>query len=204
MSTAFRFPLLAFALVLTSAATARADEPPPQEQQNLLRGPHPFRRQNELSAHMLLAGGGNGTPSGTKLALDYGYKLRAPFWLNLEFNYQHSACHTQSGAPPSGAAASTCPATGNVFETLAGAKAKFATPLPIVPFAKAALGFAYVFPEGFSSGWGFAGRGGVGANYFFFDWLGVGAELGVSLGRITTSHPNYLVIDVGGGLEFQF
>ena len=52
-------------------------------------------------------------------------------------------------------------------------------------------------------------RGVGGANYFFFDWLGLGAQVGLSLGSIdydstfTGSH-TYSVLDVGGGVEVQF
>ncbi len=48
-----------------------------------------------------------------------------------------------------------------------------------------------------------------GANYFFFDWLGLGAQVGFSLGqpqlrRTFRGSHTYAVFDVGGGLEFQF
>ena len=48
-----------------------------------------------------------------------------------------------------------------------------------------------------------------GANYFFFDWLGVGGQIGYSLGGLNYdstfkgSH-TYAVLDFGGGLVFQF
>jgi hypothetical protein len=180
-------------------ATGRAEE-------NLLHGPHPFLKDNELSIHILVGEGLGDTLSGPKLALDYGYKLTggpAPVWLNLEINLQHSGC-----APmPGGAVCSGN--SGDVVETMAGAKWKFATPLPIVPFVKAAAGLVFAFPNGASDAPGLAIRGAGGANYFFFDWLGLGVEVGVSLGRIDYdstfqgSH-TYSVLDFGGGLEFQF
>ncbi|HVZ70968.1 MAG TPA: hypothetical protein VHJ20_01225 [Polyangia bacterium] len=193
MSTAFRFPLAAtvVALCVALASPARADE-------NMLRGPHPFLKSNELSAHILLAGGGGSTPGGTKLAVDYGYKLAPPLWFDVALNYQHSTCHEQSGA-------TTCSqATGDVWETLAGVKLKFATAIPVVPFVKAMAGFAFEFPDGRYNGGGIAGRVGGGANYFFYDWLGLGVELGVSFGYLSTNPTGYSVIDFGGGLEFQF
>jgi hypothetical protein len=48
-----------------------------------------------------------------------------------------------------------------------------------------------------------------GANYFFFDWLGLGGQVGYSLGSLgydstfAGSH-TYAVLDIGGGLVFQF
>ncbi len=58
-------------------------------------GPHPFLKDNELSAHVLIANGLGDSMSGTKLAFDYGYKLcgrRSPLWLDLALNLQHGAC----------------------------------------------------------------------------------------------------------------
>ena len=47
-------------------------------QDNMLRGPHPFLKDNELEAYVMLAEGLSQSPSGTKLALEYGYKLELP------------------------------------------------------------------------------------------------------------------------------
>jgi hypothetical protein len=193
MSTSRRFPLamVAGASALLAGGVARADD-------NLLHGPHPFLKQNELSAHVLLAAGGDETPGGTKIATDYGYRLGGPAWLNLQLNFQHAAvCSTPSGG--------TCPdPTGNVFETLAGVKLKFATAIPVVPFVKGGAGLVFAFPNGANNGLGPALRVGGGANYFFFDWLGLGAEIGFSAGHLSTARSSYTVLDFGGGLEFQF
>jgi hypothetical protein len=181
------------------SSTARADE-------NLLQGPHPFLKDNELSVHILVAEGRSDSLSGAKLAFDYGYKLgagAAPTWLNLEINVEHGGC---APMPDNGVCGSN---TGDVVETLAGAKWKFATPLPLVPFFKVAGGLVFAFPNGASDAPGLAIRAAGGVNYFFFDWLGLGVEVGVSLGRIDYdatfpgSH-TYSVLDLGGGLEFQF
>ena len=67
----------------------------------------------------------------------------------------------------------------------------------------------FAFPEdGASAASGLAFRGVGGANYFFFDWLGVGGEVNLSLGHglfdsFKGSH-TYAVLDFGGGLVFQF
>jgi hypothetical protein len=52
-------------------------------------------------------------------------------------------------------------------------------------------------------------RGVGGANYFFYDWLGLGGQVGYSLAsldydRTFMGSHTYAVIDVGGGLIFQF
>src|SRR5213079_2319429 len=98
MPSPFRFlvvSLVGAAVLASLAGRARADE-------NLLRGPHPFRKDNQLSAHVLIAFG---------------------------VNVQHAACNTGPGTN------NLCGAdTGDVFETLGGARWTFATPIPLVPY----------------------------------------------------------------------
>jgi hypothetical protein len=201
-----RYPLLAAALVL-GATLACPTAARAADDNNLLHGPLPFLKDNELSVHILVGEGIGDTLSGAKLALDYGYKLTAgsaPVWLNLAINFQHSSCNASSTT--SDVCASS---TGDVVETLAGAKWKIATPIPLVPYLRANAGLVFSFPNGASDAVGLAIRAAGGANYFFFDWLGLGIEVGVSLGRIdydatfTGSH-TYAVLDFGGGIEFQF
>jgi len=202
MPPRIQFPLVivaAAALALASSAPARADE-------NLLHGPHPFIRDNELSLHILIASGSGDSMSGGKLAIDYGYKLSGgwiPMWLALALNVQRGACNQ---TPSVGACGQD---TGDMFETLAGVRWAFATPIPLVPYVGAGAGFAFAFPNGASAAAGPMLRGVGGANYFFFDWLGVGGQVGFSVGTLgydntfTGSH-TYQVFDVGGGLVFQF
>ena len=70
-------------------------------------------------------------------------------------------------------------------------------------------GLAFAFPNGASAASGLVFRAVGGANYFFFDWLGVGGQVGYSLGGLSYdstfkgSH-TYAVLDFGGGLVFQF
>lgn len=199
MSTLPRFPqvvVTALAAVTWLGGTALGAA---TDGDNMLRGPHPFRRDNELSAHVLIAAGGANTPNGGKLGLDYGYKLRGPVWLNLQFNSQRAGCTTQSGGTPR-----CSEPAGQVYETIVGAKLKWATAIPLVPFVKGGVGLAYAFPVGASNGLGFAARAGGGVNYFFFDWLGLGLEIGFSLGSLTTASSSYSVMDFGGGVEFMF
>jgi hypothetical protein len=199
-----RFPLLRSAFAAIVALTAAAG--PARADENLLHGPHPFRRDNQISAHVLLASGRADTMSGTKLAFDYDYKLTSgwsPLWLALGVNAQHGACS-------SGPSASACtPASGDLYETFGGVKWMFATPMPLVPYVGALAGLAFAFPNGASAASGPFFRAVGGANYFFFDWLGVGGQIGYSLGGLDYdstfkgSH-TYAVLDVGGGLLFQF
>ena len=209
MSTRARFPLArsraaavapSLLLVAIVCVGVGAGAPrPARADDNMLRGPYPFLKDNALSAHVLLAAGGGNTPGGTKIATDYGYKLRGLAWLDLQLNYQHAGCHSQSGG------GTDCDeAAGSIFETLVGLTLKWPTAIPVVPFAKAAVGLAYAFPTGGANGFGPAARVGGGANYFFFDWLGLGAEIGVSAGHLSSAPSGYTLLDFGGGLELQF
>jgi hypothetical protein len=193
---------LALALAMLSPSVARAEE-----NQNLLHGPHPFLKDNELSVHALVGEGQGDALSGAKLELGYGYKLTgsaAPLWLNLLLSFEHSGCN-----PGTSGTDACAGVTGDVVETMAGVKWKFATPIPLVPYLQTNAGFVFAFPNGATDALGLAVRAAGGANYFFFDWLGLGIQVGVSLGRIDYdatfkgSH-NYSVVDFGGGVEFQF
>jgi hypothetical protein len=192
--------ILALTVAATAApAAARADD-------NLLHGPHPFMKENELAAHVLIANGFGDSISGAKLAFDYGFRLLngpIPFGLDLAINFQHGTCTTEANT-------TACPPnTGSVFETLAGVKWKIPTPIPLVPYLSAAGGLVFSFPNGANAAAGPMIRAVGGANYFFFDWFGLGIQVGYSLGNLNYnstfqgSH-TYSVFDLGGGLEFQF
>jgi hypothetical protein len=178
-------------LLLAAPTRARADD-------NMLRGPYPFTKDNAVSAHILLAAGGNNTPGGTKLAGDYAFRLRGPAWLDLQLNYQHASCRT-----PDGSEECTGPG-GRLFEAMAGVKLQWATAIPIVPYAKLGAGLVFAYPDGHPNGLGPAARVGGGANYFFFDWLGLGVELGVSVGHLSIASSSYSIVDFGGGVELMF
>jgi hypothetical protein len=188
--------LVALSFVLLAPTPARA-------QDNMLRGPHPFLKDNELDAYVLLASGFSDSPSGTKLALAYDYKIKIPMWLSLQLNLLLSTCHTTPGVMICGID------TGKAFETLAGVAWKWALPIPVVPFAKASGGLVYVFPNAANGAVGVTLRAAGGASYFFFDWLGLGVEVGISLGHVgydSTFHGSHAYgdFDFGGGIQFQF
>jgi len=175
MSTASRIPLVSClaALLMAAPAAARADD-------NLLRGPHPFLKQNALGIFALVANGQGDSMGGGKVVFDYGYKLTGgamPAWVDLAVGIQHATCS-------SSAAAACGPQTGTTFETLTGVKWKFATPIPLVPFLGANAGFAFGFPNGADAGMGVMLRAVGGASYFLMDWLGLGLQVGYSLGRL--------------------
>lgn len=202
MLSRFQFPLgrarwlavaAALAVGLGGPVVGRARAQP------LLEGPYSFTHANELSAHLLLGSGIGDQFGGPKVAADYGYHLGGAAWLNLEANVQFGGC--SNDARPCG--------NGPVFETLAGGKWKFATTVPIVAHVKAAGGLVYVFPDDGRAAVGVAVRGGGGATYFFYDWIGLGLEACLSLGHVSYDSTynrgaTYAVFDFGGGVEIQF
>jgi hypothetical protein len=191
--------LSALAAIAAAAGPARADE-------NLLRGPFPFRKDNQVSAHVLIGTGQGDTMSGTKLAFDYNYKLTGgfiPLWLDLGVNAQLGGCKTTTTA------AACLSNTGDVFETVGGVRWTFAPPIPLVPYVGAVGGLVFAFPNSAAAATGVVVRAVGGANYFVFDWLGGGLQVGYSLGTIAYdstfvgSH-TYAVLDIGGGVVLQF
>lgn len=188
-----RVALCALAVAaITLPTIARADE-------NLLRGPHPFLKDNELSVRVGFGVGLADTWSGARFALDYGYKLDPVAWLDLQINYLQNRC-----------GATACPGfTGSAAEVLGGIRWKFRMAVPVVPYAGAAAGFAFIFPDQTRDSIGLIGRGVIGADYFFFDWLGVGAQAAMTLGyafyKSTAGVSDvYGVIEFLGGPVFQF
>ena len=208
MRVRHRNPLMALFPAVAALASLVVWPSAGRAQENLLHGPHPFLKNNDLSLHVLVGEGMGATLSGAKLAMSYGYKLTggvvAPVWLDLQVNYEHSGCNADT--TNNGICGTN---TGDMVETFVGARWTFATPLPLVPFLKTGAGLLFAFPNGASDAVGLGVRAVGGANYFFFDWLGLGGQVGYSLGHLDYdstfmgSH-TYAVLDIGGGLILQF
>lgn len=179
-------------VALVAGATAARAEP-------WLEGPHPFNRAHELALHGGVGFGLRDTFSGTRAQLDYGYKLRGSLWLNLEGGFLGGGC-------PIG----DCGAeAGDLWSVLAGAKWKWQTEIPLVPYAKLAAGMIGVLPDAGERRAGLGVRGAFGAKYFLYEWLGVGAEMGFLAGvtgtrQLATMDPAVTALDVGLGVEVQF
>jgi hypothetical protein len=94
-------------------------------------------------------------------------------------------------------------------DILGGAAWKFQTNLPLVPYAKVALGPIFLFPDNTRSAWGLLVRGGFGAHYFLYDWFGVGAEFtgawGVGFFDADSHRTGSLgSVDINLGVALQF
>jgi hypothetical protein len=186
-------PLLLCALAL-AAGQARAE--------NLLEGPFPFARDNELSIHGGYGAGFGDTFAGPKVVVDYGYKLDRGIWLDLGVGFLSGTCRPRMDDP-------TCVRNGNSAEVLGGIKWKLRMNVPVVPYAKLQGGLSYQFPDSARSAWGPLVRAGVGAKYFFYEWIGVGGEVTASVGRasyeqVSTLSKALAGLDATLGAELQF
>jgi hypothetical protein len=164
-----------------------------------LEGPHPFGRDNEISLHGGFGFGLRDTFSGTLAQLNYGYQLRGSLWLALEGGFVGGGC-------PIGACGTTA---GDLWHVFAGAKWKAQTEIPLVPYGKMAAGLIAVLPDTGDRRGGFGVRVAVGAQYFLYEGLGIGAEVGFLAGatsgrQVAILDPAVTVLDVGLGVEVQF
>lgn len=172
---------------------ARADD-------MILSGPHPFLKENAVSLQFLLGTGLGDSFSGRGVGIGYGYMLQGPLWLDLQMNLRADAC-----SPVADCAAPN----GSDVELLAGVSWRIRTPVPLVPYLRAAAGPVFLYPAESPNAMGLAARGGAGARYYIFDYLGFGIEAALSLGHgyfdrsYGRSH-TYAVFDAILGMEWQF
>lgn len=190
----FASSLLAFAFWGLAAPSAQAEE-------ELLRGPHPFIRDNELTLHAGYSAGLGDNMRGLRVQGDYLNRLAQTAWLDIQMAIVSGSCHADQTVCESG--------SGNAVDILGGAAWKFQTNLPIVPYAKAAAGPIFLFPSNTRSAAGLLVRGGVGAHYFLYDWFGVGAEVtgswGVAFFAADSHHSGALgSADINLGVALQF
>jgi hypothetical protein len=188
--------LLALAAWLSPGAS-RADEP-------LLRGPHPFLKDNELSLS-----GGYGVANdfhGVRAGLAYGYQMAGSLWLDLRLELVDAA----AGQPPTPAPECVACAEVETFAgVLGGLKYKLRTEIPLVPYGALEAGPVFLFHRGAGGAVGIALRAAVGARYFLYEWLGLGVEIGGLLGAAAVDEAvglesSLLMLDLGVAAEVQF
>jgi len=64
-----------------------------------------------------------------------------------------------------------------IVDIAVGAVWQFQTNSPIVPYVKVDAGPLFMFPQNKHGAIGILVRGGLGVHYYFWRWLGVGAEV---------------------------
>ena len=189
-----RFVPLAIALLgLTAAPDLSAEE--------LLRGPHPFLKDNELTIHAGYSAGMGDNMRGLRLQADYLNRVARTLWLEIQMGVVSGSCQANETVCANG--------NGNAVDILGGVAWKFQTNLPIVPYAKVALGPTFLFPDSMRSAAGILVRGGVGAHYFLYDWFGLGAEVtgawGVAFFAADSHRTGTLgSVDLNMGVALQF
>jgi hypothetical protein len=193
----FACPLLALALLALWGLTASSA----QAEEELLRGPHPFIKDNELVVHAGYSAGLGDNMRGLRVQGDYLNRLAQTLWLDIQMGVVSGSCHTNQTVCTNG--------SGNGVDILGGAAWKFQTNLPLVPYAKVAMGPIFLFPDNTRSAWGLLVRGGFGAHYFLYDWFGVGAEFtgawGVAFFDADSHRTGSLgSVDINLGVALQF
>jgi hypothetical protein len=185
------------ALLLAVLARPAAAEP-------LLRGPHPFLKDNELALT-----GGYGVANdfhGVRADLSYGYELAGSLWLDLRMDLIDAA----AGQPPTPAPTCfSCAEVETFAAVLGGLKYKLRTEIPLVPYAALEAGPVFLFNRGAGGAVGIALRAAVGARYFLYEWLGLGAEIGLLGGAAAVDEAVGLessirMLDFGVSAEVQF
>lgn len=142
--------------------------------EELLRGPHPFLKENTLE----IAGGAAlaDAYAGTRMAMTYDYQAAGSLWLELRLDFWRTGSGPFAKDPS--CAAPPCARLDSMVDVMVGAQYRLRTSLPVVPYARAAMGPAFLFPTGVDRAFGLAARVGAGAKWYAYDWLGFGAELG--------------------------
>jgi hypothetical protein len=188
--------ILAVTVWISRPAAAAPDEP-------FLRGPHPFHKENALT----VAGGygvGRGF-HGVQASVDYGYELAGSLWFDLRLDLLDAGGDLPATSPP----CPSCAQVDSFVDLMAGLRYKLQTDIPLVPYGSAVLGPVFLFHRGASGGVGLALRASLGARYFLYDWLGLGLELGLTLGgaiveEATGLNSGLRLVDLGLGAEVQF
>ena len=190
-----RFSLLACVLLpVLASSSALAEE-------ELLRGPHPFLKDNEVTVHAGYTVGLGDNMRGLRVQGEYLNRLARTVWLDIQMGVVTGSCKSDQSVCSKG--------SGNGVDILGGAAWKLQTNLPIVPYAKVAVGPVFLFPDETRSAAGILIRGGAGAHYFLYDWFGVGAELAGSWGAAFFERDSHrtgalVSVDFNVGVALQF
>jgi len=154
-----------------------------------VKGPEVYPGKSEVSVHVGYQAGvsgffGGGSPTGFRLLGDYNFRFYdfggTTLWLNA------GAALTVGGScgviTAKGGACGGF-ASGDSIEPMVGLKAKFRTPIPLVPYVRLDAFFSYIFNRYCDdNGYGFGARAAGGAKYFLTRNVGIGLEAGVTLG----------------------
>jgi hypothetical protein len=186
---------------LLSAAALLGALPAAHAEEEVLHGPHPFIKTDELALHAGYSGGLGDNVSGLRLQGDYSYRLGQVIWFDVQMGVVSGSCRNEEIACSDG--------TGNSVDIVAGAAWKFQTRLPLIVHLRVAGGPLFLFPDSAQSSMGFLFRGGAGAHYYLYDWFGLGGEIagawGMGFFRADPSHTGQLgSVEATLGVALQF
>ena len=153
------------------------------------------------------------TPGGARVHLGWSYRLTRYLWLDLIGDLGlGAACHATGRDSQNRLVNYECGGFRGIgIGLLAGVQWKFLSlgrwRAPVVPFARVALGPAFIISDGPNDGVALAVRLGGGARYYLRRWLSVGGELAVALGpawRNDRPLGFYGALDLLASVEFLF
>lgn len=190
----------AFIVIVTLACALVVAAPARAADEELLRGPHPFIKDNQVSLHAGGSLGAGDSARGLRVQADFTSRWTQAIWADVQMGVVNGRCRADQ---------SVCGNGGNTVDIVGGVAWKFQTNLPLVPYARAAAGPTFLFPDGARSVAGFLVRGGVGAHYFLFDWFGLGAEFAGDWGMAFFGNSAHRTGTLGGvdaslGVALQF
>jgi hypothetical protein len=128
------------------------------------------------------------TPGGARVHLGWSYRLTRYLWLDLIGDLGlGAACQATGRDSQNRQVGYECGGFRGIgIGLLAGVQWKFLSlrrwKVPVVPFARAAVGPTFLISDGPNDGAGLTFRLGGGARYYFKPWLSVGGELAATLG----------------------
>lgn len=143
-------------------------------EEELLRGPHPFLKENALIVGGGYAASTGGMVGGLKLKGAFEYELVGSLWLNLQFNFVDGSDRPLDGR--------LCTSCGRAADAMAGLSYRLQMDVPVILSGTLAGGFVFVFPDRAASAMGLGLRPSVAGRYYVYDWLGFGLEMGALLG----------------------
>jgi hypothetical protein len=156
------------ALILTAFALFGYAHPA-QAAEELLGESHPLTRNDVGMFHAGYSAGFGDSASGLRLQGDYFHWLYQSVWLDMQMALVSRSCISDPSACNRG--------YGTTLDIAVGAVWQFQTSSPIVPYLKVDAGPLLLFPQNKHGAAGILVRGGLGVHYYFWRWLGVGAEV---------------------------
>jgi hypothetical protein len=144
---------------------------------------------------------------GLRAGVGFGYELAGSLWFDLHLDVIDAS--TGNPADRISVACTNCGKVETFASVLGGLSYRLRANIPVIPYASVTAGPVYLFNRNARGAIGIAMRTSVGARYYLYEWLGLGAELGGLLGGAVMDESsglssNLAIFDLGLSAEFQF